>query len=1218
MHTRFRTVDVLSIRPPLLVPPLRFMCSGFSLLVLALLPLAALGQAPTITMQSPNETVIAGQCASFSVGVIGGSVPSYQWQQSTDGGKSWTSLADGNGVNGTSSPTITIDAVTDQMSGGQFRAVTADGPGSSTSTPVTLTVTPLPPGNVVAYDFSTLAGVAPGSADGTGSTARFLNPGSAAVDGAGNLYVADSGNSTIRRITPEGVVTTFAGILGSTGSADGTGSSARFNGPQGVAVDGAGNVYVADTGNNTIRKITPAGSVTTLVGKAAGLKGPQGVAVDGAGNVYVADWGNDVVRKITPAGVVGTLAGDGSGWADGVGVHAQFNGPGGVAVDSAGNLYVADTGNDTIRRISASAVVTTLAGKPPTFIQNPGEGMSGIQYYYGSTDGTGTDSRFNGPHGVAVDASGNVYVADSSNNTIRKITPAGVVTTLAGSPPSPPTTAKGSSVFLFSPGSSYGSTDGTGGAARFAAPLGLAVDSAGKVYVADTDNDTIRTITSAGSVATLAGIAIQGANDGAGGAAQFYYPIGAAVDYAGNVYIADACNHTIRKIAPTGAVTTLAGSPGKAGSADGEGSTALFNYPEGVAVDGTGNVYVADTHNDTIRKVTPAGVVTTLAGSPGNAGSADGTGSAAQFFYPFGVAVDGSGNVYVGDYYNTEIRKITPAGVVTTLAGSPPISGGSNTLPQFDAVRGVAVDSSGNVYVAAVFAIQKVTPAGIVTTLAGNAHSNGGGNADGTGAAATFGDAEGVAVDGAGNVYVADFGNNAIRKVTPAGVVTTLSATLSQYFSSAEVGIAAQPTMGLGVALDGSGKLYITEDTSTVGGDGSGAPSSVVTNAASNEVLVGKPTVVDPPLITAQPLSQNVTTGGTLTLNAGATGDPKPTYQWHFDGVPIPGATGSTLSLSNVGTTQAGSYSVVVTSGGISAVSSTATITVKAGGWLTNLSARAYLEPVVNWSYPLIAGFVTTGPGQKSVLVRGVGPGLQQFGVTGFLTNPSLTINTGSTPGPTLTTWDSSLASMFTSLGAFQLAEGSKDAAMLQLLSPGAYTAIVNSASQPANSGIAMVEIYDADQGAPTNRLINLSARAYVGTGANILIGGFVIGGSSSETVLIRGVGPGLGLFNLSGTLAQPLLTVYDGNPTNSSLGPQVIAKVQGWGGSAMQGASAVTARIEPATASDMGLAGAFSLAVGSADSAMVLTLPPGAYTAEVSGADGGTGIALVEIYEIP
>jgi len=163
-----------------------------------------------------------------------------------------------------------------------------------------------------------------------------------------------------------------------------------------------------------------------------------------------------------------------------------------------------------------------------------------------------------------------------------------------------------------------------------------------------------------------------------------------------------------------------------------------------------------------------------------------------------------------------------------------------------------------------------------------------------------------------------------------------------------------------------------------------------------------------------------------------------------------------------------------------------------------------------------------------------------------------------------------------------------------------------------------MVEIYDADQGAPTNRLINLSARAYVGTGANILIGGFVIGGSSSETVLIRGVGPGLGLFNLSGTLAQPLLTVYDGNPTNSSLGPQVIAKVQGWGGSAMQGASAVTARIEPATASDMGLAGAFSLAVGSADSAMVLTLPPGAYTAEVSGADGGTGIALVEIYEIP
>ena len=1191
--------------------------SGLLFLILAFVRPSTFGQAPAISIQSPNETVISGQCASFSVGVGGSASPSYHWQLSTDGGNSWARLADENGLSGSGTATLVIGAVSVQMSGDQFQAVVTMGSDSVTSTPATLTVTPLPAGNVVAYDFSSLAGTAPGNADGTGPSAQFLNPGSVAVDGLGNIYVADSGNSTIRRVTPSGVVTTFAGSPGNTGGADGTGSFARFNGPQGVAVDNAGNVYVADTGNNTVRKISPGGAVTTFVSRAAGLKGPQGLAVDATGNVYVADTGNDAIRKVTPAGVVGSLAGDGSGWADGAGAQAQFNQPWGVAVDSANNVYVADSGNDTIRKISASATVTTLAGESPSLIQNAGVGMSDIEYYRGSTDGTGSNARFNGPRGVAVDGAGNVYVADSCNNTIRKISPAGAVTTIAGNPPSPSTTAKGSSILLFSSGSSYGSTDGTGGTARFAAPLGVAVDNAGKVYVADTGNDTIRTITSAGAVGTLAGIAIQGSNDGTGGAAQFYYPIGTAVDYAGNVYIADAFNQTIRKVTPAGTVTTLAGSPGKVGSADGMGSAALFNYPEGIAVDGAGNVYVADTHNDTIRKVTPAGVVTTLAGSPGTAGSADGTGSAAQFFYPYSVALDGAGNVYVGDYYNCEIRKVTSEGAVTTLAGSPPVSGGSNTVPQFDAVRGIAVDGSGNIFVATVYAIQKVTPSGVVTTLAGNAHANGGGNADGTGNAAMFGDAEGVALDGTGNVYVTDVGNNAIRKVTPAGVVTTLTASLFQNPNGNGANTAAQPKIEFGLAVDGSGKLFITEDTSTVGGDGSGAPPSVVTNAASNDVLVGTPTVVDPPSITTQPLSQAITTGGTLTLNVDATGRPNPTYQWQFDGVPIPGATRSTYILSNVGTTQAGTYSVVVDSGGISTLSGAATITVSTGGWLTNLSARAYIEPVAIYSYPLIAGFVTTGPGQKSVLVRGVGPGLQQFGVTGFLINPSLTIYAGSNPGPTLTSWNPNLDSLFNSLGAFQLTVGSKDTAVLETLSPSAYTANVNSASQPANGGIALAEIYDADQGAPTNRLINLSARAYVGTGANILIGGFDIGGPSSETVLIRAVGPGLGQFNLSGTLAEPLLTVYDSNPSNGSQGPLAIAQIQGWSDVPMQGPSTVPARIEAATASEMSLVGAFSLTPGSTDSAMVLTLPPGTYTAEVSGADGGTGIALVEIYEM-
>ncbi len=279
----------------------------------------------------------------------------------------------------------------------------------------------------------------------------------------------------------------------------------------------------------------------------------------------------------------------------------------------------------------------------------------------GNADGTGSNARFYYPSGVAVDSAGNVYVADNANSTIRKVTPAGVVTTLAGS------------------AGSSGTNDGVGSAARFSSPNGVAVDSAGNVYVADTGNQTIRKVTPAGVVTTLAGSPGQtGSSDGTGSSAKFSQPFGVAVDSAGNVYVADYYNDTIRKVTPAGVVTTLAGSPGQTGSSDGTGSNARFYYPRGVAVDSAGNVYVADYYNSTIRKVTPAGVVTTLAGSPRHAGSSDGTGSNARFFWPYGVAVDSAGNVYVADTGNSTIRKVTPAGVVTTLAGSPGQSGSSD------------------------------------------------------------------------------------------------------------------------------------------------------------------------------------------------------------------------------------------------------------------------------------------------------------------------------------------------------------------------------------------------------------------------------------------------------------------------------------------------------------------------------------------------------------
>ena len=512
------------------------------------------------------------------------------------------------------------------------------------------------------YTFSTLAGppeLGPGDTDGPGSPAspaRFSMPHAGAVDSAGYVYVADSGNHTIRKVTPGGVVTTLAGMAGSSGSADGAGGDARFYYPYGVAVDSAGNVYVADSGNHTIRKVTPGGVVTTLAGmarsagsadgtgNAARFYCPYGVAVDSAGNVYVGDYNNHTIRKVTSGGVVTTLAGlaGSSGSADGTGSAARFHGPWGVAVDSAGNVYVTDTYNLTIRKVTSSGVVTTLAG------------LAGSR---GSADGTGSAARFNGAYGVAVDSAGTVYVADTGNQTIRKVTPGGVVTTLAGL------------------AGSGGSADGTGSVARFTTPQGVAVDSAGNVYVADSGNHTIRKVTSGGVVTTLAGLAGSQGNtdglgsvDGPGSLARFYRPRGVAVDSAGNVYVADSYNHTIRKVTPGGVVTTLAGLAGSSGSADGTGSAARFYLPYGVAVDSAGNVYVADTGNSTIRKVTPGGVVTTLAGLAGSSGSADGTGSAARFTGPYGVAADSAGNVYVADVRHT-IRKVTPGGVVTTLAG---------------------------------------------------------------------------------------------------------------------------------------------------------------------------------------------------------------------------------------------------------------------------------------------------------------------------------------------------------------------------------------------------------------------------------------------------------------------------------------------------------------------------------------------------------------------
>ncbi|APR77007.1 Hypothetical protein A7982_02354 [Minicystis rosea] len=316
----------------------------------------------------------------------------------------------------------------------------------------------------------------------------------------------------------------------------------------------------------------------------------------------------------------------------------------------------------------------------------------------------------------------------------------------------------------------------------FKGPEGIAVDKVGNVYVANTSSHTIVKVTSEGIVTTLAGSPGEaGSADGTGSAARFYYPHALAVDAAGNIYVADGGNHTIRKVSPAGAVTTLAGSPGVAGDVDGKGRAMRFRSPSAIAVDEAGNVYVGDSGNYTLRKVTAAGIGTTVAGRAGSYDVVDGTASGARFTGIQSITLDAAANIYVTELSKLKgvtVRRVTPKGTVTTLSRSRGLEGAgvvpTGFVADFAAARGIAIDAGGNLYIADYFAvIWKVTPAGIATHFAGSPRQYG--HEDGQGSAARFKSPEGLAVDDAGKVYVVDSRNDDVRIISPEGAVTTLA-----------------------------------------------------------------------------------------------------------------------------------------------------------------------------------------------------------------------------------------------------------------------------------------------------------------------------------------------------------------------------------------------------------------------------------------------------------
>lgn len=848
---------------------------------------------------------------------------------------------------------------------------------------------------------STLSGTGvSGNTDGSGASASFSIPLGAAMDASGTIYVADYNNNKIRKITPDGVTTTFAGS-GTYGFADGSAATASFRNPIAVAVDASGNVYVADSNNHKIRKITPAGVVSTFAG--SGIPGfangtgvavqfyfPSGVAVDASGNVYVADTNNYMIRKVTPEGVVSTLGGNGrAGSADFIGATASFNYPRGITIDASGNLYVGDVDNNKVRKINTAGAVSTLAGSTTS----------------GDVNGTRGAARFARPSELAVDASGTVYLADRDNGKIKKISPTGVVTTLAGggtdgvpgasftspggvgvdasgnvyvsdsnkitkikasyaitpklpeglyldaatgtiigiakvatpatvytvsatnssgtgtfkitistvikapviSYTTPQNYEAGTAITPLTPTNTggaitYGITttlagsggaaigDGTGSGANFYFPSGVAVDAAGNVYVADVGVNKIRKVTSAGVVSTLAGSGTFGGGNGTGAEASFKHPNGVAVDASGTVYVADTENNIIRKITPAGEVTAFVGSA-SAGSADGTGFASSFDHPFGIAVDALGTLYVADTYNNKIRKVTPEGVVSTLAGS-GFSGTADGTGAAASFYSPVGVAVDASGTVYVADGTNHKIRKITPAGVVSTLAGSGAQGtlDGNGTEASFYNPRGIAVDASGTVYVADSnnHIIRKITPEGVVSTWAGNGLIN---DTDGSGTAASFNSPFGIAVDASGNLYVGDYSNNKIRKINAAYSVT--------------------PPLPAGLTIGASTGIISGKPTAVL-------PAAVYTVTGTNAsgkgtfaITIGTVIAEEPVLTTPTNVSASGTTATTTTLswtaseNTGAVSGKKKeagiiSYDIYKDGVLLTTVTETTYTVTGL------------------------------------------------------------------------------------------------------------------------------------------------------------------------------------------------------------------------------------------------------------------------------------------------------------------------------
>jgi trimeric autotransporter adhesin len=763
------------------------------------------------------------------------------------------------------------------------------------------------------YTISTLVGGVPPATPVAATSVSVGQPSRVMVNntanGNGDIYF--TANNTVFKIDSSGILRVVAGTSVAGYSGDGgPATAARLNDPHGLGIDIHGNLFIADTSNNVIRKVDSSGIITTFAGTGyygyygdgilatqANFRHPMGVTVDGFGNILVADTGNHAVRKILDSdGTIQKYAGNGyagytQDWGDvnddgdydsedlRFAVDLNLNHPTDVFYAPTGFVFIADEGNERIRRVDAKGYITTVAG-------------NGAMAYDSDGDPGYTAPIFS-VLSVTADSSGQVYLPQSGDGRIRYLTDKTYIHTLYGT-----------GTFGFSGDGKSATT------AQFYLPSGIAMDSSGNMYIADTMNRRIRKITKDGTVSTIAGNGLYAyTGDGsAAGVAQLNSPLGTASDSSGNIYIADSANNAVRKIASAGTISTVLDST-------------KVNNPHGLAADSSGNIYIADTGNSRVLKLTSAGTVSTVAGTGTDGSSGDGgAATSATLSIPTAVAVDASGNLYIADTGNHRVRKVTSGGIISTFAGTGASGyagdGASAPLAHLNGPQGVAVDGSGNVYIADTgnYRIRVVASNGTISTLAGTGLPSYSGDS-GPAVSAAIGVPVSIAADSSGNVYIADSGSRIRLVKKGSGVITTIAGTgISGYTGDGSVATAAQLNSPTGLSFSSSGTLYLADSMNSAVRKLTFAGYSLtlasVANGASNltgGIAPGEVVVLYGASLGPDTLVMGATSSsGTLATVAGSTrvyisGTAVPVYYASSTQVAaiVPyGLTGSTASLS--------------------------------------------------------------------------------------------------------------------------------------------------------------------------------------------------------------------------------------------------------------------------------------------------------------------------------